>query len=161
MLIRILGGMIATPIVLTLILALVLAAEWRTREMTATTTTSQDDVNEFRNTADATLFVRRIDLNSGLSALPSESIMRHQVSKSSTFELANDEIDPTVEISVSGQGTGATSTDSEQASSANGSWLYPKGALTLEPGEALHQNFNRQTGTGGTARHNALVHFHY
>ncbi len=114
-----------------------MAAELRQHRLRDTSVASLDDTNEFANVADNLMHIRRVVFDGHTEdSTEGKSLFTKQLSKATSYQQGNGEVPYTMQKTIGADSSGATATAAESTSHA--SWVFQRGQLTLEPGEALH-----------------------
>ncbi len=123
-----------------------MASELRQARLNDTSVADANDVNEFVNTADKLMHIRRV-VGDGLTRDGNEGVtlIIKQLSKATSFQAGNGELPPTMQMTLGGPTGGAA--DGESSSVVHETWTFQRGQLTLEPGEALHTHTDAVDGT--------------
>jgi len=120
-----------------------------------TEATTDSDGEQLINTSDKLMHIRRIRqygrINSGAGVFQAQG----QVAKSNSLVSADG---ATEQI---GGAFSASSSINSQGVSWNQIDVYPKGAFTLEPGEALHQHWESTSTVGSGKVQRAHIKYHY
>jgi len=122
-------------------------------------TTSADADGVHRNQSGEERSVRSLHIDLQLTAAGPGEDARFELSKQGSKQagaIDGNEVGFTMPISISMPSTGATPSDGDISS--NHTFLFAKGQLTLEDGEALFVNITKST--GGSILYNVLIGTH-
>lgn len=123
-------------------------------------TTLENAGSTFRNTTDATMFIRKVRINATMSGASPNETCTFQWSKSRTIVLGNNEpgLNIQTQLAMPSQ-TFNASPPEDGALAINQLLQFAKGEITLEPNEAVFVNTTKTSGGAADATHNVGYHF--